>query len=316
MPTDSHNSSDRTIELRKLLVATVSAPAFPPARFSRKAIIGAIAAFALAGAATGGAVSAVAVSNNSQTDPVQAAQYLAEGVIGTHGTLLGTPVTYSGNGDAVINLGVAPASATAMVVALNCVDVGSPTVTIDARTSQPRDLQSGGLCSGMSGQEVSLSGTQTHSVTIKSAGDERIAVFASWVKEPPLPAASAAQTAVMADGIVTRSEYLASYNRYAGCMTAAGYPLPSVSDDYVYYPFAITDDAVSSGADARCYASEFKEVDMTWQLYVQKAVSACLMARGVTPVSLRTKGLTDLLEQLLPLHVTFDQCSAEQPPTR
>lgn len=316
MRTESVDSSDRTTELRRLLVAAASATVLPRARPTRKMVIAAIAAFALAGAATGGAVSAVAAVKNSQPESVQAARYVAEGVIGTHGSMLGTPIQYSGQGSTVLDLGTAPATAAGVVVAFNCVDPSSLSVTIDAKTSHAQDVQSGGQCSGIFGQEVTLSGLQKHVINISSMGSERYAVFVSWVKEPPLPAPSAAQTAVIADGVVTRSEYLASYNRYAGCMTAAGYPLPSVSDDYVYYPYAITDASVSSGADARCYASEFKEVDSTWQIYVEKAVAACLVARGVTPLSLQGHGLTDRLEQLLPLHLTFEKCSAEQPPTR
>ena len=302
---DISPAHDRDTELRHLLVATAEASPYLRPPPSRKMVIGAIAAFALAGALTGGAVSAVAVTSSAHSDQTDNARYSAEGVIGTHGRLLGTPVQYFGIGDAVLDLGTAPKGATAMVVSFDCIDRGSVIVTIDST-----EVQSG-TCEGVVAQEMALVGTRKHTMRIDPTGTNRYAVFASWVKEPPLPEPSAAQQAVMADGKVTRTEYLAAFNRYAGCLTAAGYPLSPVPDNYVYYSYAITDKAVSSGADARCYASEFQEVDPVWQSYVQQAVANCLTSRGV---ALRPQGsdLVDRLEQLLPLHLTFDQCAAEQ----
>jgi hypothetical protein len=303
MSTETPRSSRRDAELRRTLVAVARANTNLRVRPATRTVVAAIAAFALAGALSGGAVSAIAGTLGNQSSEIDSARSMVQSVVGTHGQLLGTPLSYSGHGSTVLDLGSAPATANGIAIAVDCIDRAPLFVTVDSA-----DV-SAGDCEGTSGQEVVASAADKHLIKITSPGSNRYAVYASWVKEPPLPGPSAAQTAALSDGKVTRAEYLAAFNRYAGCMTAAGYPLQAVPDDYVYYPYAITDNAVSSGADARCYASEFKQVDSTWQIYVQDTVAACLVAGGVSPLPSGTS-IVDLLEQLLPLHLTFDQCAA------
>ncbi|MCU1506913.1 MAG: hypothetical protein JWP05_1882 [Microbacteriaceae bacterium] len=307
MSTEAPRSSRRDTELRRTLVAVANADTTLRIRPRTRTVIAAIAAFALAGALSGGAVSAIANTLSNQPSEIDSARAMVQSVVGTHDLLLGTPRSYSGMGNTVLDLGRAPAGANGIAIGFDCIDRAQLSVTVDS------SMVSDGTCEGTSGQEIQIVGASTHSMKITSPGSNRYAVYAAWVRKPPPPGPSAAQTAAMSDGKVTRAEYLAAFNRYAGCMTAAGYPLQAVPDDYVYYPYAITDDAVSSGADDRCYPSEFQQVDAAWQLYVQDAVAACLVARSAEPLSPGSNSITDLLEQLLPLHLTFDQCAAEHP---
>ena len=312
MPIESTTGSARTEQLRNLLEATANTSAFPSSRFTRSRVITAIVAFVLAGAATGGAVSAVATSGGQQTDPIIASRYVAEGVIGQHGFLLGSPTRYFGVDNVELDLGTAPTGSTSLVVVLNCVDPGSVTAVIDAQSGSPVSV-SAGACDGATGQEISIVRPGRHTMTLSPHKRQRVAIFASWVKEPPMPDASSAQQAVLEDGKVTRAEYLASYNRYAGCMTASGYALPSAPDSAIYFPTTTSDEAQTSGAFDRCYASEFKQVDPLWQVYAHDAIEACLADRGLRPSS-PSLVLFDLIADLAPIHLTFDQCSSEHPP--
>lgn len=305
-PMATETPHDRTTELRNVLVATANSNAYLRSHPSRKRVIASIAAFALAGALTGGAVSAVATTNSVQSNETANARFQATEFVGTHGRLLGSPINYVGAGSAALDLGKAPRGATAVVVGFDCLDGADVEVSIDSV-----ELLSHGNCESAIVQELPVAGAKKHSMAIDATGAGRYAVYASWVDEAPLPGPSAAQQEVMADGKLTRTEYLAALNRFAGCLTAAGYPLSAVPDDYVYYPYAVTAEAVASGADARCYASEFKEVDPSWQISVRTAVDACLVGRGIKPPG-EAADLTTLLEQLLPLHLTFDQCVASQ----
>jgi hypothetical protein len=307
MSTEAPRSSRRDTELRRTLVAVADADMTLRVRPRTRTVVAAIAAFALAGALSGGAVSAIATTLGNQPSEIARSRASVQSVVGTHGELLGTPLSYSGVGNTVLDLGSAPAGASGIAIGFDCIDRAQVSVTVDS--SRVSDA----TCEGSSGQEIPVVGVEKHLMTIKSPGNNRYAVYVAWVKEPPVTEPSAAQTAAISDGKVTRAEYLAAFNRYAGCMTAAGYPLQAVPDDYVYYPYAITGDAVSSGADDRCYPSEFQQVDAAWQLYVQDAVAACLVARNVVPAQLGSYSIVDLLEQLLPLHLTFDQCAAEHP---
>jgi hypothetical protein len=301
MPSDIPSTPDRNAALRQLLVSTATTSTITSRRPTRKAAFAAISAFALAGALTGGAVSTVAVTANSQSDPTSSAEFAAAQIMGTHARLIGTPSKAFGTGNTVVHLGSQPQTATGIVLAFDCIDAGKLTVAVDTTVEQNGYCDGGG-----SAQILPLTAGEPHSITIRSSGSNKYALFAAWVNEPPLPAASAAQTAAIADGTVTQTEYIAAFNRFAGCETAGGYPLAAMPAQYVWYPYAIVDGAVSSGVDARCYASEFKQIDMAWQLSVRSTLDACLTAHGVTNPD--TGDLVNDLEKLLPLHLTFDQC--------
>ena len=79
------------------------------------------------------------------------------------------------------------------------------------------------------------------------------------------PDASPQQAAAMADGQVSDAEYHAQFDRYSECMIAAGYPLDAVNTSSLIVTYVNSSDSVSSGAEGRCYAQEFAQIDLSWQ---------------------------------------------------
>ena len=79
------------------------------------------------------------------------------------------------------------------------------------------------------------------------------------------PDASPQQAAAMADGEVSDAEYHAQFDRYSECMIAAGYPLDAVNTSGLIVTYVNSSDSVSSGAEGRCYAQEFAQIDPSWQ---------------------------------------------------
>jgi hypothetical protein len=136
-------------------------------------------------------------------------------------------------------------------ITLDSVSIGSTTCTGEGR--------SGG------GGVTLVTGTGAHTLTFSSAGGAEFQSWIAWVIEPPLPASSPQQLEEIADGVVTRDEYLAAFNRFAGCMSGAGYDVRGTTDSVVI-AYSLTEDAVSSGADELCYVSQFRDVDIAWQL--------------------------------------------------
>lgn len=65
----------------------------------------------------------------------------------------------------------------------------------------------------------------------------------------------------MADGQVDEAEYRIQFDRYSDCMTAAGSPLDGVNKAGPIITYINFGASVSSGAEGRCYAEEFAQVD-------------------------------------------------------
>jgi hypothetical protein len=106
---------------------------------------------------------------------------------------------------------------------------------------------------------------------------------------------SAAQKAAVADGKVTYAEYQAGFRRYVACEAKAGYIVSSSGQLNEVYQYLVPAPAVKSGVDARCYASEFKEIDTIWQLSradtspQAAAYRVCLIKAGITPAKTETE---------------------------
>lgn len=98
---------------------------------------------------------------------------------------------------------------------------------------------------------------------------------------------SDAQRSALSDNEVTRDEYDAGFRRYQSCMTAAGYALVNVTEEYEVITFGVPAPAVESGDDDQCYTQEFSQVDTMWQLSVEdrgkvaRLLAACLSDRGL-----------------------------------
>jgi hypothetical protein len=108
-----------------------------------------------------------------------------------------------------------------------------------------------------------VSGGGPHIYTVTSSSASKYVIWLSWIKMPSL-APSAAQRAALADGLVTRDEYVAAFNQYVGCMAAAGYPVSNISESASNIEYQASPAAVQAGADNRCYLTQFKSVAGLW----------------------------------------------------
>jgi hypothetical protein len=287
----------RTAQLRSLLVATALISA--PAKKRPWRVISLLAAVALVSGATGAVSAAAIVKSTPYTDDVIAA--LALSVARPNSTALGQPHYVSSTGTTTIDLGDKPATATGIAIRTACTALGSFKVELDGA------LESGVTCTEVStfgggGGVTDVSTSGAHTVTVTSADGAGFTVWMVWVQEPPLPESSSQQTAELADGVVTRAEYLAAFDRYVGCMSAAGFEVDAPNRDSTVIRYTITGSAVDSGADELCYVSEFQEVDSDWQVQNQdtsetaRLFNSCLEANGLAPAKTVTGAYRALTE--------------------
>jgi hypothetical protein len=256
--------SERDTELRRMLVATASAaPVRPRRRWSTAAPI---AAFALAGALTG-AVSATALNALSEPEdyPLVTVDNMVAEFIHDDTQLFGEPVLINGHGDTTASLGAVPENAVELAVAFRCADPGSFDMLIDGKAAMTITCDEAPTVSGGGGSYFTVDDAHTHTLTVSAGDGKRYVVWASWAARAVPSVPSPQQTAAMADGEVSEREYHAQFDRYADCMTVAGYPLDGVNKSGTVITYLNSGAAVSSGAEGRCYAQEFHQIDMAWQ---------------------------------------------------
>lgn len=248
---------ERDQAVRALLVDNAARP--EPRRRRTTAVI-AVVAFVLGGGLATGAVSAAFAATRAPlliSLPANAFDEL------DGGHTLGPLVTYTGSGDAHLNLGSRPNGATGIAWFLQCGEgrgrvlstaVGGKT---DSETSNCRE----GSGFGSNTEHVPTDSI----VTIKTDGKFSYAIWAQWFAPPPPVEPSAAQKAAIADGTVTGDELRAADDRYVACMTGAGYPV-TVTE---YEPAPSF--AGSAGEDIpitvqhRCNAAELQQVAAMWE---------------------------------------------------
>jgi hypothetical protein len=282
--------TDRTTELRHALVTTVDAAAYQRRGPRRQAVIAAVAAFAIAGAATGGAVATTLSGSDGPTpDDVALSGRVSQTIIlGTHADVFGEPVNFLGQGTTTVDLGEIPDGATQLALALDCVDAGDYEMSIDG------EWQMGAGCDdesvnqlGGSGGPIIVTGSGTHTLTITGPG--RYIVWAQWSAEHPVPPTSEAQAEAMADGVVTREEYVAGFDRFKACMIGAGYHVDGGNRQAPIISYAIPSAAVDDGTERRCYEPEYMLIDTEWQLAHEDESSSteflrqCLREHGIEP---------------------------------
>lgn len=279
------SNGDRDVELRRMLVATASAAPTRPRR--RWSIAGPIGAFALAGAFTG-AVSAAALTAPARESDVNVAA-MTSGLVYDDTQLFGAPALLSGQGDTTVQLGAMPAGATELVVAFQCDDPGRFDFLLDGEAVGATICDEESTSSAGSGSFFTVENADTHTFAVTTDDQSRYVLWASWAARAVPPAPSEAQEEAMADGQVTDAEYRAAFARYSECMTAAGYPLQGSNTNGTIIDYSNSNEAVTSGVEGRCYALEFQQIDIGWQIAneyeseTQRALRACLQAQGITP---------------------------------
>jgi hypothetical protein len=283
----------RDQELRRTLVATADLTPYTRRRISPKLVIAAIAAFAIAGALTGGAVASATSINDEQLATNAALQGASENWISEEdGKLLGLPILRATSGTVIIQLGKAPAGANVIATAFECTDKGKFEMKLDGKFVEGTDCSKSTDGTGNGGLGGPFVGLKDHTLTVTGPPSARFTVWLSWAHTPTLKP-STQQTAELADGVVTRAEDIAAFERYAVCMAALGHSIGNPADsEYNAIPsYGIDDAAVNSGADNRCYVTQYQDVDDAWQAEVEKGTEAsysireCLTDLGVNPAA-------------------------------
>jgi hypothetical protein len=256
---NSETPADRDAELRRMLVTTVSATPLLRSRVRPKVIVGAIAAFAVAGALTGGAVASA--SSQSQSNVVTLLAATAKSYAhDQNAKTVGLPYSRESNTTGTIEVGDPPKGANGLVVSFECLDSGKYVVRVDGL------LDTSETCSksvNIDAPSTSLYVGAVHkgrTYKVEPPDHGRYAIWISWVKQEKFTP-SYNQQAAMADGVVTREEYIDAYNRFAGCLGAFG-------DDVGVTPRGTILEYATSANEAdenRCYIREFQQVDSAWQ---------------------------------------------------
>lgn len=252
----------RDAELRRMVVASAAAP--QPAPRKRGTLLALLGAFVAAGALTGGAVSAAALNADAPTTTVSIEE-MTEQVVYDDAQLFGTPFVLSGSGDTVVELGAIPNGAEQIAVAFHCVDPGSFVIDVDG---QPYTQNCGpqATTGANGGGYFSPGEGEDHSISVSTGRDTRYLLWASWATPASEPEPSAEQQAALEDGTVTESEYRDGFSRYAACMRDAGYPLGGVDESGTIIDYSNDLEAVTSGVEGSCYAREFEQLDIGWQI--------------------------------------------------
>jgi hypothetical protein len=254
-------SADRDEALRRLLVATVDAgPAPRQARWMLP--VASISAFALAGALTAGAlVSAGSADTDAEPVDLPPASWIY-----ADAQILGTPIAVASSRTTTIDLGTPPAGADNLAVSLHCLEPGVFAESFDGGPWHSRydctDSEGGG---GGGGGYQPIAGGAPRSLTV-TVESGRFAVWIAWVDVAEDPQPSAEYQASLADGTITRDEYLAAFGRYVTCLADAGYALQGINTELEIISYAIPSDVVDSGVEHQCYQREFYEIDMGWQV--------------------------------------------------
>lgn len=303
-PTGPGTARER--ELRRMLVATASAAPAPPRR--RNAVMISVAAFALSGALTGGAVSAAALNAPPAAVDVDD---LRSGVIHDDTRVLGTPFTIEASGTTSVEAGRAPEAGAELAVALHCVTPGTFDLFVDEQPAGRWVCDAGAT----GGFFIPVSGAGPHMLTVETAESNEMKVWAAWAMRPVPPAPSEAQAAALADGVVTEAEYRDGFARYRECMQDAGHPLIVHDEAATVIEYSSPGAGVASGDEGRCYALEFDQLDVAWQLIneydspTQRTLRACLEEKGITPGG----DVATVGRQLEEAGIDVQECLSAQP---
>lgn len=265
-PDTSPRTPSRSAVLRAELVAQVGESVPRPRTITTgRVAVTAVLAFALAGAATGGAVAATGMLTPTSSVELSLEELRVISFPGAE--LLGTPLVVTGSGETVVRLDDRPEGATGLALRVQCLDPGRYDIAIDDRPDgwiQCDTGNEGFFSSGGFSQLSELSADGPQIVTVLGQGGDRYVIWVSWAVLPAPVEVSSAQREALADGVVTRDEYVAGLDRYIACMEASGWSVAVGDRSAEVIEYSI--EAISGDDDARCYAAEFFELDMGWQV--------------------------------------------------
>jgi hypothetical protein len=248
-------TTDRDTAIRTLLVETVSRPA----RRKRGTVAVAAIAFLLGGGIAAGAISATASTREQAFPSDSIAGMFAMFLHGGH--TVGPLVTQSELGSSQLDLGPRPADATGIATFIECGGPGKFTQTSGGEVGLEQK------CGQGTGMGFSSEQDPTDSiVSLKADGGLVYTISAQWIHVPVPAGPSAAQQAALADGLITEGEYRAAVDRFAACMTGAGYPLTDIQySPELSFGYGSSLEANTSGTVDRCQDSELSQVLKLWQ---------------------------------------------------
>jgi hypothetical protein len=254
----------RTRLLRRMLVATVDSGVSSPRPIWRTAAAS-VGAFALAGALAGGTIAAVGALQAGQLSYDGTLEISRPDLLDDDVVILGTPLTVAGREDAVIDLGSAPDGTNGLVIQIYCLEPGFSHVELDERpftdVTCPSGLERPQLVTSVV-ETFEGSAPRTITIDLESGG---YVLWAAWLDQPADAPPSAAQLEALTDGVVSREEYIAGFERYVACMADLGFVVSHGPLDLEVLSYSIPDEAGHSGAANRCYEAEFQQVDTEWQ---------------------------------------------------
>ena len=251
------HESPREAAVRALLVTAVTETPRPRRRWRVGTTVGA-AVCIIAGAAAGGAITAAASPDPAALEAQSRAAIVIGGTVSSYARVVGTPVGTVGSGAHTVTVGPAPKGADEFVWSVACRSGdGRLSATWTGTRAQPASCPGERPVTG----RVPASEASGRTLSLRPAGGVGWTLTTGWVQSPPLPPASAAQQEATEDGIVTRSEYLAAFDRFQGCMTARGASLGRTPTSSLFVAFGASDVYALDW----CTASEFDEVDAAWQ---------------------------------------------------
>jgi len=259
--TSSENSARQTV-LRSQLVELVADTtrrrygAHPAA-----IIVGAIAAFALAGATTGAAVAATGILSPASSTAVDVTQLLNDAFVGQIESDP-PPLVVTATGTTEVTVGTRPAGAESLSVAVSCIDPGRFEIGVNGVVDSWLECERGG--GGAGEQRYAVDGEGPHTVSVVGTAGAEYVIRVTWSPLPIAPPLSDAQTQAIADGVITREEYEQGLDRYVDCMAAAGWTVDVFDRDAPVIEYRFEGPAVD--ADFLCYEVEFYRIDSTWQV--------------------------------------------------
>jgi hypothetical protein len=261
--------SERDAQLRQELVDLADEQRAAPRR-STRTLVASVVAFAVAGAITGGTVAAVASSDDSDSElDLISVRVMGLQLVGNHSPILGEPLEQLGHAHGEVELSAMPPGANAIAFALHCTEVGTYSFALNgAEVGSISCSDESDTKPGHGGMSMFLTPdpTSDNTITISVEGSGGYSVWAAWVARPTPQEPSAEQAAALADGVVDEQEYLAGLNRYIDCVAQAGFTIDVLDTGEPVARYVVPDAAVQDGADERCYAAEFRELDIEWQI--------------------------------------------------
>ena len=302
-------TSNRTAQLRHALVVTAEAASLTPPRRVGPRVIAAVAAFALAGGLTGGAVAiATAQGAIDEQEIADSGMISRHNTLDTHAVLIGSDYVVAGSGTTTINVGTMPDGATGLGVAIDCVGDLTYDLSVDGVWIW------GGGCDGEpesvggTGSIEKVAGDGAHTVTVSGTGS--YILWAGWAKEDPTPAPSVEQQAAMADGVVTKEEYVAGFYRYAACIEENGWQISYVDTGSTFIGYTLSGKIDMVAENAQCYVPLFAEIDTAWMLANQDdtfgtiQLQACLRNHGIIP----SESAAEVDQQLIDAGIAIEDC--------